>query len=95
MHPAWWMNLLTTEPLKFASFASWDRTVGELMDYLLDPTMTIADLEWMRPIWSGPLAIKGVQTIEDARRVVDAGRMPWCCPITAAGSWTARRCRCA
>ena len=73
MHPAWWMNLLTTEPLKFASFASWDRTVGELMDYLLDPTMTIADLEWLRSIWEGPLAIKGIQTVEDARRVVDAG----------------------
>ena len=73
MHPAWWMNLLTTEPLKFASFASWDRTVGELMDYLLDPTMTIADLEWMRSIWPGPLVIKGIQTVQDARRVVDAG----------------------
>ena len=73
LHPAWWMNLLTTEPLKFASFASWDRTVGELMDYLLDPTMTIADLEWMRSIWAGPLVIKGIQTVEDARRVVDAG----------------------
>jgi L-lactate dehydrogenase (cytochrome) len=72
-HPAWWMNLLTTEPLRFASFASWDRTVGELMDYLLDPTMTIADLEWMRSIWAGPLAIKGIQTVEDARRVIDAG----------------------
>lgn len=73
MHPAWWMNLLTTEPLKFASFASWDRTVGELMDYLLDPAMTIADLEWMRSIWPGPLVIKGIQTVQDARRVVDAG----------------------
>src|ERR1035437_4756190 len=44
-HPAWWINLLTTTPLSFASLSSWDRTVAELIDELFDPTMTIADLE--------------------------------------------------
>jgi L-lactate dehydrogenase (cytochrome) len=72
-HPAWWINLLTTRPLSFASFSSLDRTVGELIDELFDPTMTIADLEWLRSFWDGPLIIKGIQTVDDARRVTDAG----------------------
>jgi L-lactate dehydrogenase (cytochrome) len=72
-HPAWWINLLTTAPLTFASLQTWDGTVGELLDKLFDPTMTIADLEWLRASWDGPLIIKGIQTVEDARRVVDAG----------------------
>lgn len=72
-HPAWWINLLTTAPLTFASLQSWDGTVAELLDKLFDPTMTIADLEWLRASWDGPLIIKGIQTVEDARRVVDAG----------------------
>lgn len=73
MHPAWWANLLTTRPLTFASLSTWDGTVAELLDKLFDPTMTIDDLNWLRSIWDGPLIVKGIQTVADARRVVDAG----------------------
>ncbi|MEU0090826.1 alpha-hydroxy acid oxidase [Kribbella sp. NPDC006257] len=73
MHPAWWANLLTTRPLTFASLSSWDGTVADLLNQLFDPTMTIDDLNWLRSIWDGPLIVKGIQTVEDARRVVDAG----------------------
>ncbi len=72
-HPAWWANLLTTAPLAFATFSSWNSTVADLVDELFDPTMTIGDLEWLRSLWDGPLVIKGIQTLEDARRVVDSG----------------------
>jgi L-lactate dehydrogenase (cytochrome) len=48
-------------------------TVADLLDALFDPSMTIADLEWLRASWDGPLIIKGIQTVEDARRVTDAG----------------------
>ncbi len=73
VHPAWWMNLLTTKPLQFASLTSWKGTIAELLNMLFDPTMTIEDLAWLRSIWSGPLIVKGIQTLDDARRVVDAG----------------------
>ncbi|MGH3738193.1 MAG: alpha-hydroxy acid oxidase [Micromonosporaceae bacterium] len=73
LHPAWWANLLTTKPLEFASFTSWDGTIAELIDSLFDPTMTLADLQWLRGCWDGPLVIKGVQTVADAVRMVDAG----------------------
>jgi L-lactate dehydrogenase (cytochrome) len=72
-HPTWWLNLLTTSPLTFASLTSSDGTLGELADKLFDPSMTIADLEWLRSFWHGPLIIKGIQTVDDARRVVHAG----------------------
>ena len=72
-HPAWWMNLLTTETLTFASLTEWSGTVGDLIDRLFDPSMTFADLEWIRAFWDGPLIVKGIQTVADARRVVDAG----------------------
>lgn len=73
MHPSWWINLLTTEPLTFASISAWDGTKGELTERSFDPSMTIVDLEWLRTLWDGPLIVKGIQTVEDARRVVDAG----------------------
>jgi L-lactate dehydrogenase (cytochrome) len=72
-HPAWWLNLLTTKPLTFASLSEWDRTIAEMIDELFDPTMTMADLEWVRSCWPGPLIIKGIQSVDDARRMADAG----------------------
>lgn len=73
MHPNWWIDLVTTPPLEFASLDSWDGTVGELLDSLFDPTMTMADLEWLRESWDGPLVIKGIQTLADAKKVSAAG----------------------
>ena len=71
--PAWWFNLLTTEPLAFASLDSWSGTVGELLDTMFDPTVTFDDLAWIRDQWPGKVSVKGVQTVEDARRLADAG----------------------
>lgn len=72
-HPTWWANLLTTEPLDFAALTGWDGTIGEKLNALFDPTMTIADLDWVRAHWPGPLVVKGIQTVSDARLVVAAG----------------------
>ena len=73
LHPAWWLNLLTTEPLQFASLSQWEGTIADLLNALFDPTMTVKDLEWVRSAWDGPLVIKGIQTLDDARLVLDAG----------------------
>jgi L-lactate dehydrogenase (cytochrome) len=72
-HPVWWTNLLTTAPLTFASLTAWDGTVAQLLNALFDPSMTIDDLGWLRAFWDGPLIIKGIQTVDDARRVADSG----------------------
>ncbi len=72
-HPGWWANLLTTEPLTFASLTDTGGTVAQMVDRVFDPHVTIADLAWLREQWQGPLVVKGAQTAADARRVVDAG----------------------
>jgi len=69
----WWWNFLTTDSLKFASLDSWDGTVAELLDFMFDPTVDIEDLKWIREQWPGKLIVKGIQTVEDAKRVVDGG----------------------
>jgi L-lactate dehydrogenase (cytochrome) len=73
LHPGWWFDKLTTEPLRFAVFSETQGTVADLINRVFDPTITIADFGWLRDAWDGPLVIKGIQTVEDARAVVDAG----------------------
>lgn len=71
--PAWWINFLTTEPLAFASLDSWSGTVAELLDTMFDPTVNYEDLKWIRDQWPGTVSVKGVQTVDDARRLADLG----------------------
>jgi L-lactate dehydrogenase (cytochrome) len=73
LHPRWWFDLITTETLEFASLNRFDGTVAELAARMFDPAATIADLSWLRSAWDGPLIVKGIQTVADARAVVDAG----------------------
>ncbi|GAA4531342.1 alpha-hydroxy acid oxidase [Amycolatopsis samaneae] len=72
-HPAWWFNLLTTEPLNFASLSHFDGTVAELLDKLFDPTLNFDDLDRVRATWPGKLVVKGIQNVADAREVVRHG----------------------
>ena len=71
--PAWWINFLTTEPLAFASLDAWSGTVADLLDTMFDPTVTYDDLAWIRDQWPGRVVVKGVQTVDDARRLAAAG----------------------
>jgi L-lactate dehydrogenase (cytochrome) len=71
--PGWWFDFVTTEPLAFASFDRWDGTVAELLDTIFDPTLDDGDLAWVRDRWPGKLVVKGIQTLEDARRVASLG----------------------
>ena len=71
--PAWWFNFLTHEPLTFASLSRYTGTVADLINSMFDPTLTFDDLDWLRETWKGELVVKGIQTVEDARKVVDHG----------------------
>lgn len=73
LHPGWWVDKLTTDPLRFAVFTETGGTVADLINRVFDPTITIADFAWLRDTWTGPLVIKGIQTVDDARAVIDAG----------------------
>jgi len=71
--PAWWINFLTTEPLAFASLDRWPGTVAELLNSMFDPTVTYEDLAWIKDQWPGKLVVKGIQSLEDAKRVTALG----------------------
>ena len=72
-HPAWWFNLLTTEPLTFASLHEWHGTVADLVNTMFDPSVTFADIDWLRASWPGPLLLKGIHNVDSARAAVDHG----------------------
>src|SRR5690606_32115581 len=76
LHPAWWWDFLTTEPLEFASLRSSEGTVAELIDKVFDPTVDFDDLAWLKEAWGGPVIVKGVQTPEDAWRWRNAAPTP-------------------
>ncbi len=71
--PAWWFNFLTSEPLAFASLDRWPGTVGELLDTMFDPTLTFDDLAWIKQQWPGKLVVKGVQSLDDAKKLATLG----------------------
>src|SRR4051812_25716474 len=71
--PWWWYDFLTTPKLEFASLSSTGGTVAELLDAAMDPTISYDDLRLIRSMWPGTLAVKGVQTVEDAKRLADHG----------------------
>ncbi|MEP6639468.1 MAG: alpha-hydroxy acid oxidase [Chloroflexota bacterium] len=73
LHPGWWFDVLSTEPLRFASLDAWQGTVAELIDQMFDPALNLKDLAWLRGIWPAPLIVKGIQTVEDAKAVVEVG----------------------
>jgi L-lactate dehydrogenase (cytochrome) len=73
LHPAWWFDLMTTDPLEFASLNRFEGTVADLVGRMFDPALAMADLSWLRSAWDGPLVVKGIQTVADARAVVEAG----------------------
>ena len=72
--PAWWLNLLTTEPLSFASLAAGaPDALASIVAEMFDPRVTFDDLAWIRDAWPGQLVLKGIQSVEDAHRAAELG----------------------
>ena len=71
--PWWWFDFLTTPKLEFASLSSTGGTVGELLDNAMDPSINYEDLKIIREMWPGKIVIKGVQNIEDSKKLADLG----------------------
>lgn len=71
--PKWWANLLTTPPLEFATFRGYDASLFELSKKIFDPSVTMSDIQWLKDAWGGPLIVKGVQRVDDAKALVKYG----------------------
>ena len=79
-HPRWTWAFVRAEPIIFANVAG--RSVGDgsdpvslasYIDSLFDPTLSWDDIAWFRDRWPGPIVLKGVQCVEDARMAADHG----------------------
>jgi L-lactate dehydrogenase (cytochrome) len=84
IHPSWTWQFVRSEPIRFANVSTSAQAGGKgdgstavsLSEYVnaqFDPTMSWADIEWMRANWSGPIALKGIQTVADAKIAADSG----------------------
>lgn len=71
--PIWWLNLFTTGKLEFAAFRGWDKPLSQLAGLIFDPATTIKDITWLRSVWKGPIVVKGIQSVEDAKAVAKLG----------------------
>ncbi|HEV7812227.1 MAG TPA: alpha-hydroxy acid oxidase [Leifsonia sp.] len=71
--PWWWYDFLTTPKLEFASLSDTGGTVGDLLNAAMDPSISFDDLDIIRGMWPGKIVVKGVQNVEDSRRLVDLG----------------------
>lgn len=78
--PAWlWDVALRGGPLSFGNLSDAMPDASNLdafkdwIDAQFDPTVTWADIEWIREHWQGTLLLKGILDVEDARQAVQLG----------------------
>jgi len=79
-HPAWlWDVQLMGRPHTLGTVAGATRELKRLMEFFgwiarnFDASITWRDLEWIRARWKGPIVIKGVLDVADAREAVAVG----------------------
>ena len=80
LHPVWTMNNLIHEKFKLANIVhmtqkgtSIDKSVIDYINEQFDPAMNWQDAEYCVKKWNGPFALKGVMSVEDAKKAIDIG----------------------
>ena len=80
LHPGWTINNLIHEKFKLANIVhmtqkgtSIDKSVIDYINEQFDPAMNWKDAEYCVKKWNGPFALKGVMSVEDAKRAIDIG----------------------
>jgi len=79
-HPTWTINYLTHEKFKLANVAHFTKNGSNIakgvMEYIneqYDPAMSWKDAEYCVKRWKGPFALKGLMSVDDAKKAVDIG----------------------
>ena len=80
IHPQWVFNYLTHPKFELANVSKktdkGTNIAKSVIDYVneqYDPTMNWKDAEYIVEKWDGPFALKGVMSVEDAKRAIDIG----------------------
>ena len=79
-HPGWTFNYLIHKKFKLENIihmtekgSSIERSVIDYIDEQFDRSMNWKDAEYCVKKWNGPFALKGVMSVEDAKRAIDIG----------------------
>ena len=79
-HPVWSFNYLTHKKFKLANIihmtekgSSIDKSIIDYINEQFDQSMDWKDAEYCIKKWKGPFAIKGVISVEDAKKAIDIG----------------------
>jgi L-lactate dehydrogenase (cytochrome) len=48
-------------------------TLADYINSQFDPTLSWADIEWLRSVWNKHIVVKGIQTVDDAVIAADLG----------------------
>ena len=78
-HPRWCLGMLGTRRRTFGNIVGHAKGVTDLSSLSswtseqFDPRLSWQDVEWIKQRWGGPLIIKGILDVEDARLAADSG----------------------
>ena len=79
-HPLWVFNYLSHAKFELANVSkktdkgtNISKSVIEYINEQYDPAMDWKDAEYCVKKWNGPFALKGVMSVEDAKRAIDIG----------------------
>ena len=80
LHPGWTLNNLLHEKFQLANLihmtkkgSGIDKSVIDYINEQFDPSMNWKDAEYCVKKWGGPFALKGVMSVEDAKKAIDIG----------------------
>jgi L-lactate dehydrogenase (cytochrome) len=77
--PAWILSVLRAKRRNFGNIVGHVQGVGDntsLAEWIagqFDPALNWADVKWIRSVWKGPLILKGILDVEDAKIAAEHG----------------------
>ena len=80
LHPGWSLNYFINGKFKLANIihmtekgSTIDKSIMNYINEQFDPSMNWSDAEYCIKKWGGPFALKGVMSVEDAKKAIDIG----------------------
>src|SRR5881398_1154251 len=77
--PGWALNVMTSKRKSFGNLqgripdAKSLTTLSQWIAGQFDPTLSWKDVEWVKRLWGGPLVLKGILDVEDAKLAAQSG----------------------
>ena len=77
--PGWCVNMLKTKRHSFGNIIGHAKDISDMTTLShwthsqFDPKLSWSDVAWIKEQWGGPLIIKGILDVEDAKAAVDTG----------------------